>query len=278
MARLDGKVVFISGVARGQGRSHAIRFAQEGADIIGIDALTDVGTVGYPMATQDDMDETVKLVEGLDRRILVSKVDVRDGAAVKQAVDDGVAQLGRLDAVVANAGIASFAPAEEMSQQMWDDMIDINLSGVFRSVQPCIPHLRNNEDGGAIVLISSVAGLRGVPNIVHYSAAKHGLVGMMKTLAMELAPHKIRVNTVHPTNVDTPMIQNEFTRAVFFPDRDPSTISKEEAAPAFGQTNLLPIAWVEPTEVSEAILFLISDTGRHVTGISFPIDAGYATK
>jgi NAD(P)-dependent dehydrogenase (short-subunit alcohol dehydrogenase family) len=161
---------------------------------------------------------TVKLVEALDRRILVSEVDVRDGAAVKQAVDDGVAQLGRLDAVVANAGIASFAPAEEMSQQMWDDMIDINLSGVFRSVQPCIPHLRNNADGGAIVLISSVAGLRGVPNIVHYSAAKHGLVGMMKTLAMELAPHKIRVNTVHPTNVDTPMIQNEFTRAVFFPD------------------------------------------------------------
>lgn len=278
MARLEGKVAFITGAARGQGRAHAVRFAQEGADIIAVDALTDVETVGYPMATQQDMDDTVRQVEALDRRILASKVDVRDGAAVKQAVDDGVAQLGRLDVVVANAGIASFAPAEEMSQQMWDDMIDINLSGVFRSVQPCIAHLRRNEDGGAIVLISSVAGLRGVLNIVHYSAAKHGLVGMMKTLAMELAQYRIRVNTVHPTNVDTPMIQNEFTRAVFFPEREPSTITKEEAEPAFAETNLLPIAWVAPEEISEAILFLVSDTGRHITGISLPVDAGYAIK
>jgi SDR family mycofactocin-dependent oxidoreductase len=278
MGRLEGKVAFITGAARGQGRSHAVRFAQEGADIIAVDALTDVGSVGYPLATQDDMDETVRQVEAADRRVLASKVDVRDSAAITQAVDDGVAQLGRLDVVVANAGIASFAPAEEMSDDMWHDMIDINLSGVFHSVRPTIRHLKANEDGGAIVLVSSVGGLRGVLNIVHYCAAKHGLVGMMKVLAMELAEHKIRVNTVHPTNVDTPMIQNEFTRAVFFPDRDPATITKEDAEPAFAQTNLLPVAWVEPEEISEAILFLVSDTGRHITGIQLPVDAGYATK
>lgn len=278
MAKLEGKVAFITGAARGQGRSHAVRFAQEGADIIAVDALTDVGSVGYPLATKEDMDETVRQVEALDRRILARKADVRDSAAITQAVDDGVAQLGRLDIVVANAGIASFAPAEDMSDDMWQDMIDINLSGVFHSVRPAIRHLKANEDGGAIVLVSSVGGLRGVLNIVHYCSAKFGLVGMMKVLAMELAPHRIRVNTVHPTNVDTPMIQNEFTRAVFFPDRDPATITKDDAEPAFAQTNLLPVAWVEPEEISEAILFLVSDTGRHITGIQLPVDAGYATK
>jgi SDR family mycofactocin-dependent oxidoreductase len=278
MGRLEGKVAFVTGAARGQGRSHAVRFAQEGADVIAIDALTDVGSVGYPMATQADMDDTVRQVEAHDRRILASKVDVRDGAAVQKAVDEGVAELGRLDIVVANAGIASFAQAEDMSDQMWDDMIDINLSGVFRSVRPAIRHLKANDSGGAIVLTSSVGGLRGVQNIAHYCSAKFGLVGMMKVLAMELAPHMIRVNTVHPTNVDTAMIQNEFTYGVFFPDRDPATITRDDAAPAFQSTNLLPIPWVEPSDITEAILFLVSDSGRYVTGIQLPVDAGYATK
>lgn len=278
MPELGGKVAFITGAARGQGRSHAVRLAQEGADVIAVDALADVPSVGYGMATQEDMAETVRQVEALDRRIIASTVDVRDGAGLQQAVDDGVAQLGRLDIVLANAGIASFAPAEEMSDQTWDDTIDINLSGVFRTVRPAIPHLKRNEDGGAIVLTSSVAGLRGVPNIAHYCAAKFGLVGMMKALALELAPHRIRVNTVHPTNVDTTMIQNESTYGLFFPDRDPSTVTREDAAPAFQATNLLPVPWVESADISEAVLFLVADTGRYITGIQLPIDAGYATR
>ncbi|RBY83694.1 SDR family mycofactocin-dependent oxidoreductase [Geodermatophilus sp. TF02-6] len=278
MPRLEGKVAFITGAARGQGRSHAVRLAQEGADVIAVDGLTDVASVGYPMATQDDLDETVRQVEALDRRIVASKVDVRDGAGLARAVDDGVAQLGRLDVVLANAGIASFSPAEVMSDQVWDETIDINLSGVFKTVRPAIPHLKRNEDGGAIVLTSSVAGLRGVPNIAHYCAAKFGLVGMMKVLAMELAPHRIRVNTVHPTNVDTTMIQNESTYGVFFPDRDASTVTKEDAAPVFQETNLLPVPWVEPADISEAVLFLVADSGRYVTGAQIPVDAGYSTR
>jgi (+)-trans-carveol dehydrogenase len=278
MARLDGKVALITGAARGQGRSHAVRLAEEGADILAVDALTDVGSVGYPLATQEDMDETVRLVEGHDRRILACKVDVRDGAGMTQAVDAGVAELGRLDIVVANAGVASFAPAEDMSDAMWDDMIDVNLSGVFRTVRPAIPHLKATGDGGAIVLIGSVGGLKGVMNIVHYCAAKFGLVGMAKVLAQELGPHRIRVNVVHPTNVDTAMIHNRFTYGLFFPDRDPATVTKEDAATGFSATNLLPIPWVDPADISEAVLFLVADSGRYVTGIELPVDAGYATR
>ena len=278
MARLEGKVALITGAARGQGRSHAVRLAREGADIIAVDALADVGSVGYPLATQEDMDETVRMVEQFDRRILARQVDVRDGAGMTQAVDAGVAELGRLDIVVGNAGIASFAPAEDMSDEMWDDMIAVNLSGVFRTVRPAIPHLKAGGDGGSIVLIGSVGGLRGVPNIVHYCAAKFGLVGMAKVLAQELGAHRIRVNVVHPTNVDTKMIHNEFTYGVFFPDRDPATVTKDDAAPGFAATNLLPIPWVDPADISEAILFLVSDSGRYITGIELPVDAGYTTK
>lgn len=277
MARLEGKVAFITGAARGLGRSHAVRLAQEGADIIAVDGLTDVGSVGYPLATQDDMDETVRLVDKLGRRIVARRADVRDGTAITQAVDDGVAELGRLDVVIANAGIASFAPAEAISDQMWDDMIDINLSGAFRTVRAAIPHLKAG-DGGAIVLIGSVGGLRGVRNIAHYCAAKFGLVGMMKVLAQELAPANIRVNVVHPTNVDTSMIHNASLYGLLFPDRDPATVTREEAAEVLRATNLLPIAWVDPVEISEAVLFLVSDTGRSITGIELPVDAGSATR
>ena len=278
MGKLDGKVAFITGAARGQGRSHAVRLAQEGADVIAVDALTDVATVGYPLATQADLDETVRLVEQADRRIVARKVDVRNGAAVQQALADGVAELGRLDVVVANAGIASFSPAEDMTDQMWDDMIDINLSGVFRTVRPAIPHLKANPDGGSIVLIGSVGGLRGVMNIVHYCAAKFGLVGMAKVLAQELAPNRIRVNVVHPTNVSTDMIHNESLYRLFFPDRDPATVTPEDTEEVMRATNLLPVPWVQPADISEAVLYLVSDSGRYVTGIELPVDAGYSTR
>jgi SDR family mycofactocin-dependent oxidoreductase len=274
MGQLDGKVAFITGVARGQGRSHAVRLAQEGADIVGVDLCADVASVGYDMATPDDLADTVREVEALGRRIVASRADVRDSAAMNAAVDDGVRQLGRLDIVLANAGVASFAPAEEMSDAMWDEMIDINLSGVFRTVRPAIPHLKANADGGAIVLTSSTGGLKGLANIAHYCAAKHGLAGLMKSLAVELAPHHIRVNIVAPTNVDTRMIQNESTYALFFPDRDFASVTREEATPAFATLNLLHVGWVDPWDVSEAVLYLVSDSGRFVTGVELPVDAG----
>ena len=278
MARLEGKVAFITGAARGQGRAHAVRLAEEGADVVAVDALTDVGSVGYPMATQQDMDETVRRVEKLGRRIVATRADVRDSAAIERALGDGVAELGRLDVVVANAGIASFAAAEALTDQMWDDMIAINLSGVFRTVRASIPHLKRTEDGGAVVLIGSVGGLRGVMNIAHYCAAKFGLVGLMKVLAQELAPHRVRVNVVHPTNVDTPMIHNPALYGLLFPDRDPSTVSRQEAEEVMRATNLLPVGWVDPADISEAVLYLVSDSGRYITGIELPVDAGYSTR
>jgi SDR family mycofactocin-dependent oxidoreductase len=278
MGKLEGKVAFITGAARGQGRSHAVRLAQEGADIIAVDLLGTVATVGYPLATQEDMDETVRQVEALDRRIVASKADVRDGAALKAAVDDGVAQLGRLDIVLANAGIASFAPVDEMTDEIWDDMIDINLTGVFKTVRAAVPHLKARGNGGAIVLTSSTAGIKGLANLAHYVAAKHGVVGLVKTLANELAPHMIRVNSVHPTSVDTTMIHNEQTYAAFRPDKAPSEVTRDDVGEAFQSLNALPIQWVEPVDISNAILWLVSDDARYVTGVQLPIDAGSVIK
>jgi (+)-trans-carveol dehydrogenase len=278
MGKLEGKVAFITGAARGQGRSHAVRLAQEGADIIAVDLLGTVGTVGYPLATQDDMDETVRLVEALDRRIVATKADVRDSAALKAAVDEGVAQLGRLDIVLANAGIASFAPVDEMTDEMWDDMIDINLTGVFKTVRAAVPHLKASGSGGAIVLTSSTAGIKGLANLAHYVAAKHGVVGLVKTLANELAPHMIRVNSVHPTSVDTTMIHNEQTYAAFRPDKAPADVTRDDVGEAFQSLNALPIQWVEPVDISNAILWLVSDDARYVTGVQLPIDAGSVIK
>ena len=278
MGKLEGKVAFITGAARGQGRSHAVRLAQEGADIIAVDLMGPVETVGYPLATQPDMDETVRLVEALDRRIIAGKADVRDSAALKAAVDDGVAQLGRLDIVLANAGIASFAPVDEMTDELWDDMIDINLTGVFKTVRAAVPHLKAGGRGGAIVLTSSTAGIKGLANLAHYVAAKHGVVGLVKTLANELAPHMIRVNSVHPTSVDTMMIHNEQTYAAFRPDKAPSDVTRDDVGEAFQSLNALPIHWVEPVDISNAILWLVSDDARYVTGVQLPIDAGSVIK
>jgi SDR family mycofactocin-dependent oxidoreductase len=278
MARLEGKVAFITGAARGQGRAHAIRFAEEGADVIAVDALVDVASIGYPMATRDDLDETVRQVEAHGRRIVAAQADVRDGPGLQKVLDDAVAALGRLDVVVANAGVASFAQAEDISDAMWDDMIDINLSGVFRTVRAAIPHLKRTGDGGAIVLIGSVGGLRGIANIAHYSAAKFGLVGLMKVLALELAPAGVRVNVVHPTNVDTTMIHNPSLYGLLFPDRDPATVTREEAREVMSAMTVLPVGWVDPADVTEAILYLVSATGRYVTGIELPVDAGHALR
>jgi len=275
--RVAGKVAFVTGAARGQGRSHAIRLAQEGADIIAVDLCGQVATVPYAMATPDDLTETVKEIEALDRRIVATQADVRDFGAVKAALDEGVAQLGRLDIVAANAGIFSFGSLEELDDVTWQDMIDVNLTGVWHSAKAAIPHLRA-AGGGSIILTSSTAGLMAIPNIGHYTSAKHGVVGLMRTLALELAPDFIRVNSVHPTTVNTDMIQNSATYELFASDLPEAERTREVVGARFAELNALPIPWVEPLDISNAVLWLASDESRYVTGITLPIDAGSLIK
>jgi SDR family mycofactocin-dependent oxidoreductase len=275
--RVAGKVAFITGAARGQGRSHAIRLAAEGADIIAVDLAGQVATVPYPMATPQDLAETVREVEALDRRIVATQADVRDYGALKAALDDGVAQLGRLDIVSANAGIFSFGTLEELDDATWQDMIDVNLTGVWHTAKAAIPHLRA-AGGGSIILTSSTAGLQALPNTGHYNSAKHGVVGLMRTLALELAPDMIRVNSVHPTAVDTDMIQNSATYALFASDLPEAERTRDALAPRFQGLNVLPIPWVEAVDISNAVLWLASDEARYVTGVTLPVDAGLTIK
>jgi SDR family mycofactocin-dependent oxidoreductase len=275
--RLEGKVAFITGAARGQGRSHAIRLAQEGADIIAIDICKDIEGIRYPMATEDDLAITVKEVEALDRRIIATKADIRDLTAVRAAVDAGVAEFGRLDIVSANAGIfEAFHASHELPEEHWTTMIDINLSGAWRTTTATIPHLIAGGRGGSIIITSSVAGLKGFQNTSGYVSAKHGLVGLMRSLALELAPHMIRVNTLHPTQVDTDMIMNDATYKLFSPDLASPT--RDDFAPLSQAMNALPIPWVQPVDVSNALLFLASDEARYITGVALPVDAGGTTK
>jgi (+)-trans-carveol dehydrogenase len=274
--RVEGKVAFITGAARGQGRSHAIRLAQEGADIIAVDICAQIDSVPYPMSTPEDLAQTVKEVEALDRRIVASQADVRDYAALKAALDAGVAELGRLDIVSANAGISSVGRADELPEQTWQDMIGTNLTGVWHAAKAAIPHLKAGGRGGSIILTSSAAGLMAMENIGHYVSAKHGVVGLMRTLALELAPDNIRVNSLHPTMVNTPMIMNDPTYRLFRPDLENPTV--DDAGPAFLTLNALPIKWVEPVDISNALLFLASDEARYITGVTLPIDAGCVIK
>ncbi|CQD17580.1 carveol dehydrogenase [Mycobacterium lentiflavum] len=274
--RVAGKVALITGAARGQGRSHALRLAAEGADIIALDICRQIESVPYSLATPEDLEETGRRVKELGQNVVIREVDVRDGEALIAAVNDGVSQLGRLDIVVANAGIMSIGPSFELSEQTWSQVVDINLSGVWRTTKAAVPHLIAGGNGGSIVLTSSIAGLIGQPGLAHYVAAKHGVVGLMKTLALELAPMSIRVNTVNPTCVDTDMIMNEATYRIFLPD-DPHPTRDKFAVPA-GEMNALPVPWIETGDVSNAVLFLASDEARYITGISLPVDAGAVAK
>jgi SDR family mycofactocin-dependent oxidoreductase len=262
--RVAGKVAFITGAARGQGRSHAIRLAEEGADIIAVDICRDYGTVPYPMATEADLAETVKAVEALDRRIVATQADVRNAAALKAAVDDGVAQLGRLDIVSANAGICTVQSWDEVTPAVWQDTLDTNLTGVWNTMVVSVPHLIA-AGGGSIICTSSTAGIKGLPYLAPYVAAKHGVVGIARTMANELAIHKIRVNTVHPTGVDTPMGTGLGGLEPLI-NRDPNL------GPIY--MNTLPVETVDPRDISNAVLFLASDEARYVTGLKFTVDAG----
>ncbi len=277
MGRVEGKVAFITGAARGQGRSHALRLAQEGADIIAIDVCEAIPENPYPPATEEDLAETVRQVEALDRRIVAQKADVRDFEQLKAVVDRGVAELGRLDIVSANAGIAgTFNRSEDIPDDQWMNMIDINLSGVWRTCKAAIPHLKAGGRGGSIILTSSDAGLFAYENISHYVSAKHGVVGLMRTLALELAPDMIRVNSVHPTTVNTPMVNNDAVFRLFRPDLENPTVDDFKQAATV--MNALPIPWVEAVDISNAVLFLASDESRYITGVPLPVDAGAAVK
>ncbi|MCJ0977803.1 mycofactocin-coupled SDR family oxidoreductase [Rhodococcus sp. ARC_M12] len=276
MNRFEGRVVLITGAARGQGRNHALRFAAEGADIIAVDACADVDTVGYDLATEEDLAETVRLVEKADRRIVASKTDVRNLDDLKAAVDAGVAELGRLDVVVANAGIAGSGTTHELSAQNWHNMIETNLTGVWNTTTAATPHILAGGRGGSMVLISSVAGTKGLPYNAHYTAAKHGVVGLMKSLANELGPQNIRVNTVNPTNVDTRMLLNDAIYKLFLPDEEAPT--REQVVPLLHGMHVLDIPYVQVDDVSNVVLFLAGDESRYVTGISVPVDAGVLIK
>jgi (+)-trans-carveol dehydrogenase len=274
VGRLDGKVVFVTGAARGVGRGIAVRMAQEGSDVIAVDIAAQIDTVPYPMATPEDLLETVRQVEALGRRIVAAHADVRDYPSLKAAVDGGVAELGRLDIVCANAGIFSAGPVEGLAEETWNDMLDVNVTGVWHTVKAAIPHLRAGGRGGAIILTNSVGGMKAMPGLGHYVAAKHAVVGLMRTLALELAPEMIRVNTVHPTVINTPMVQNSAIYALFAPDLPAEERTTEVLGPRFASQNALPISWLEPVDVANAILFLASDEARYITGITLPVDAG----
>ncbi len=276
--RVDGKVAFITGAARGQGRSHAVRLAEEGADIIAVDVCGPISANSQiAPSTSDDLAETADLVKSLNRRIVTAEVDVRDFDALKAAVDGGVEQLGRLDVIVANAGIGNGGQTlDKTSEQDWNDMIAVNLSGVWKTVKAAVPHLIAGGSGGSIILTSSVGGLKAYPHTGHYIAAKHGVVGLMRTFAVELGHHFIRVNSVHPTNVNTPMFMNDGTMKLFRPDLE--NPGPDDLAVAAQFMHVLPIGWVEPVDISNAVLFLASDESRYITGLPVTVDAGSMLK
>lgn len=276
MGRFDGKVAFISGGARGQGRSHAVRFAEEGADIVTFDICDQMSSVEYPMSTSEDLQETVELVEKTGRQIVATRADVRDAAAVQAVHDEGLSAFGHVDIVVANAGIMPVKGDVAAGFEAFYQSIDVLLTGVFHTVEAAVPKMIERGEGGSIVITSSTAGLKGLtatrfianPGMMAYHAAKHGVVGLMRCYANSLAEYNIRCNTVHPTGVNTPMVVNEvFQKWV---DTYP------ELTGSF--TNPLPLDRLEPGDVSNLILFLCSDEGRYITGSTATVDAGICNK
>lgn len=265
MGRLAGKVAFITGAARGQGRSHAVRMAQEGADVIISDICGPVGTSAIPPATPADLEETKRLVEATGQRVLCDIADVRDPAALKDLAQRGIAEFGYIDTVVANAGILNWARTHELTQDQWQDVIDVNLTGAFNTVQAVLPHYLERGQGGTFIVISSSAGLKGQPFTLSYTAAKHGLVGIVNALAIEYGEYNIRANSIHQAGVTTHMGEAAGLAALI-----------EERAFTVGPVfmNTLPVEFLDPSDISNAVVFLASDEAKHVTGLQMKIDAG----
>ena len=272
MGLLEGRVALVTGAARGQGRSHAVRFAEEGADVIALDIAAPVATVPYAMATEQDLQQTAKLVEATGRRAHAVVADVRDQSALDAAVAAGLSKFGALDIVVANAGVISYGYTWEIPEEQWRDVVDINLTGIFHTVKAAVPPMIEAGNGGSIVLTSSVLGYKGTTGASSYVATKHAVNGLTRSLANELGPHRIRVNSVNPSNVATDMVLNPTTLGLFRPDlTDPTPDDVRDAMTAM---HPFPIPWVEPVDVSNAIVFLASDSARYITGVSLPVDAG----
>lgn len=271
MGNLEGKVAFITGAARGQGRAHAVRLAADGADIIALDICRDIDSIDYPQATPDDLAETVKLVEDHGRRIVARQADVRDADAVERVVAEGVGEFGRLDIVIANAGVVRLS-GDADARQTFRDIIDVNLIGAWNTVQAATPVLIEGGRGGSIVITSSSAGLKGTGTDraggQAYTASKRGLVGLMQVWANELAQYSIRVNTIHPTGVATGMVMNE-TMGKLFEAGDVAVASMQ---------NALPIPILMPEDIANAVAFLVSDEAKFITGTAWPLDAGFAVR
>ena len=272
---LHGRVAFITGAARGQGRAHAVRLAADGANVIAVDLCAQIASVPYPLATPDDLAATVKLVEDTGARVVARQADVRDRASLSTALQAGLDEFGRLDIVVANAGIAPMQSAGGLDDQGWRDVIDVNLTGVHHTVEAAIPTMIEQGSGGSIVLISSAAGLAGVGSAdagsIGYAAAKHGMVGLMRVYANLLARHSIRVNSLHPSGVDTPMINNEFTRKWLA-----DLVAASDSPPDMG--NALPVQVMPPEDIANAVAWLVSDQARYITGVTLPVDAGFVNE
>ena len=265
MSGLQDKVVVVTGAARGTGRVHCQRFADEGADVIALDAAEVAG----------ELHETATQVRDRGRRCVAATADVRDAEAMSAAIDAAVGELGRLDVIVANAGVhTAGAPVWELSEETWQATLGINLTGVWHTVKSAVPHI--GKSGGSVVIISSTSGLRGSANTAHYTASKHALVGLARTLANELGPQRIRVNTVHPGAVGTAMVLNEATFRRLCPDLPNPTAA--DAAEVLKARNLLPVGWVEPVDIANAVVFLASDEGRYITGNQLVVDAGLTQK
>ncbi|MFD2471975.1 mycofactocin-coupled SDR family oxidoreductase [Amycolatopsis silviterrae] len=276
--KLAGKVAFVTGAARGQGRAEALRLARDGADIIAVDIAAPVETNVAPPATPADLEETARGVKGLGRSVVTAQVDVRDYAALKAALEDGVRQLGRLDVVVANAGIWSYGLSEEISDLEWQTTQDVVLKGVWHTAKAAIPILKDQGSGGSMIFTSSTMAIKGMQNLSPYVAAKHGVVGLMKTQALELAPFGIRVNCVAPTSVNTKLIHNDQTYALFAPDLPEAERTADRVKDRFATIPVMDVPWVEPEDVANAVAFLASDEARYVTGLELKIDAGQTLK
>lgn len=276
MSDLTNKVAFITGVARGQGRSHALALAQRGVRIIGNDVCAPVESAPYSMATLDDLGETERLIKEAGGECVLRPGDVRDLQGMTGLVDEGVDLFGRLDIILANAGVCTYGELSTMAEDQWQEMLDIDLTGVWKTARAAVGHMISAGNGGSIVFTSSTAGLRNLNSIGHYVAAKHGVTGLAKAFANELAPHNIRVNSIHPSNCRTEMMLNTGVAKMFRPDLESPTW--RDAVDSYGTIHLLGTPWVEPEDVSNAIVFLVSDEARFITGSAIPVDAGMLAK